>query len=104
MEQQMFILCYNTFVSHGVFISLQLFERVVSVLDPDMCVNSTSALPTPEEDHAEGEGNCKEPRKAEEEKTKNNEMQVYWQCGGTVTYYFDTSYKYLTMENKSKYT
>lgn len=69
---------------HGVFVSLQLFDRVVSVLDPDMCVKSASALPTPTGDHVEEEDeeNCTEPREEKEDKAKlgsANKMQVYGQ-------------------------
>lgn len=71
------MLCYHIFIVHGVLISLQLFDKVVSVLDPDMRVNSASTLPTPTEDHAEDEGNCEEPRKEEVEKTVFNKKQVY---------------------------
>lgn len=63
---------------HGVFISLQLFDKVVSVLGPDMCVNHTSALPTPTGNHAEEE-NCTELSKEDVGRTKHNKMQVYWQ-------------------------
>ncbi|XP_076586916.1 protein FAM47E [Chaetodon auriga] len=37
----------------------ELFDKVVSVLDPEMCVSSASALPAPTRDHAdEDEENC----------------------------------------------
>ncbi|XP_041793809.1 protein FAM47E isoform X2 [Chelmon rostratus] len=39
----------------------ELFDKVVSVLDPEMCVNSASALPTPTGDHAE-ENTCTVPK------------------------------------------
>ncbi|XP_035514169.1 uncharacterized protein zgc:158260 [Morone saxatilis] len=58
-------------------ITSELFDKVVSVLDPDMCVNSASALPTPTVDHVEEEDeeNCKEPSKEEVDREKHNEMQ-----------------------------
>ncbi|XP_030594030.1 protein FAM47E [Archocentrus centrarchus] len=46
----------------------ELFNQVVAVLDPDMCVRDTSALPAPSGDHAqeeEDEENCSEPSKEE---------------------------------------
>ncbi|XP_069379558.1 protein FAM47E [Paralichthys olivaceus] len=50
----------------------ELFEKVVSVLDPDMCLNSASSLPTPTADHAEEEEeeNCAEPRNRDVNKAK----------------------------------
>ncbi|XP_078026705.1 protein FAM47E isoform X1 [Epinephelus lanceolatus] len=51
----------------------ELFDKVVSVLDPDMSVNSASALPTPTGDHAEDyedEENCTEPRKEDLDRAK----------------------------------
>lgn len=75
------ISCFKTYL-HGVFISLQLFDKVVSVLDPDMSVNSSSALPTPTGDHAgEADGeNCAEPSKEEvnraKRRTSTDNMQV----------------------------
>ncbi|KAG7221300.1 hypothetical protein INR49_017367 [Caranx melampygus] len=41
----------------------ELFDKVVSILDPDMCVNSASSLPTPTAHQAEEEEekHCKEP-------------------------------------------
>ncbi|XP_047197238.1 uncharacterized protein zgc:158260 [Hippoglossus stenolepis] len=62
----------------------ELFEKVVSVLDPDMCVISASSLPTPTADHAEEEEeeNCAAPRNKDVIKAKQgataNKMQVYW--------------------------
>ncbi|CAB1458404.1 unnamed protein product [Pleuronectes platessa] len=52
--------------------SPELFEKVVSVLDPDMCVNSASSLPTPTAERAEEEeeGNCAEPRNKDGNKAK----------------------------------
>ncbi|XP_029294972.1 protein FAM47E isoform X2 [Cottoperca gobio] len=51
----------------------ELFDKVVSVLDPDMSGNSASALPTPTGDHAEEEDeeNCTGPKKEEVKKTKH---------------------------------
>lgn len=77
-EASISLSCVTTHL-YSVFISLQLFDKVVSVLDPDMCVNSASALPTPAGNHAEEE-NCTEPRKEEVDRAKHgNKMQVYWQ-------------------------
>uniref|UniRef100_A0A3Q1FZ65 Uncharacterized LOC110949426 n=1 Tax=Acanthochromis polyacanthus TaxID=80966 RepID=A0A3Q1FZ65_9TELE len=41
----------------------ELFDQVVSVLDPDMCINSMSVLPAPTGDHGEveDEENSREP-------------------------------------------
>ncbi|XP_053277300.1 uncharacterized protein zgc:158260 [Pleuronectes platessa] len=52
--------------------SPELFEKVVSVLDPDMCVNSASSLPTPTAERAEEEeeGNCAGPRNKDGNKAK----------------------------------
>ncbi|AWP07476.1 putative protein FAM47C-like [Scophthalmus maximus] len=61
----------------------ELFAKVVSVLDPDMCANSASPFSTPTADHAEEEDeeNCTEPRKEDVKRTKQgtcaNKMQVY---------------------------
>ncbi|KAL3062555.1 hypothetical protein OYC64_002377 [Pagothenia borchgrevinki] len=50
----------------------ELFDKVVSVLDPDMGEYSVSALPTPTGDHAEDEGeeSCTVPRKDEGKRVK----------------------------------
>lgn len=48
--------------------SLQLFDKVVSILDPDVCVNSASALPT--RDHVEEGEKSPEPSKEEVHKVK----------------------------------
>ncbi|KAI3372627.1 hypothetical protein L3Q82_023095 [Scortum barcoo] len=57
----------------------ELFYKVVSVLDPDMCLNSASAIPTPAGNHVEEE-NYTEPSKEEVDSTKHatsaNKMQV----------------------------
>ncbi|XP_051278781.1 uncharacterized protein zgc:158260 isoform X2 [Dicentrarchus labrax] len=57
-------------------ITPELFDKVVSVLDPDMCVNSASALSTPTVDHVEEEDeeNCKEPSKEEVDREKHNKI------------------------------
>ncbi|KAE8291966.1 hypothetical protein D5F01_LYC09329 [Larimichthys crocea] len=52
---------------------LELFDKVVSVLGPDMCVNHTSALPTPTGNHAEEE-NCTELSKEDVGRTKHNKI------------------------------
>ncbi|XP_038560695.1 protein FAM47E [Micropterus salmoides] len=63
----------------------ELFDKVVSVLDPEMCGYSASALPTPTGNHAEevDEKNCTEPSKKEVERAKHgtsaNKMQVHLQ-------------------------
>ncbi|XP_068422446.1 protein FAM47A [Clinocottus analis] len=46
----------------------ELFDEVVSILDPDMSVNSACALPTPTGDHAEEETeeNDTEPRQRDQ--------------------------------------
>lgn len=67
-----------------VFISLQLFDKVLSVLDPDMSVNSASALPTLTGDDVEeeDEGNCTEPSQEEVSRAKHrtsaDKTQVNW--------------------------
>lgn len=66
--------CVRTHL-HGVFISIQLFDKVVSVLDPDMCVSSASALPTPAKEDEEDT----EPRKEDVGRKKHNKMWVHWQ-------------------------
>ncbi|GAA6218688.1 protein FAM47E-like [Lates japonicus] len=50
----------------------ELFNKVVSVLDPDLCVNSASSLPTPTADHAgeEGEEDYTEPSKGDVNRAK----------------------------------
>ncbi|XP_023261847.1 putative protein FAM47D [Seriola lalandi dorsalis] len=51
----------------------ELFDKVVSILDPDMCVNSASSLPTPTTHHAEEEEeeeHCKEPSKEDISRAK----------------------------------
>lgn len=48
-----------------MIVPLQLFDQVVSILDPDMCVNSMPELPTTTGDHSEekDEEDCGELRK-----------------------------------------
>ncbi|XP_071753729.2 protein FAM47E [Centroberyx gerrardi] len=69
------------------YMTPELFDRVLSVLDPDMCVNSASAVPTPSAERVEEEDeeSCTEPNKEEEEEvdgaeqgTPANEMQAHW--------------------------
>lgn len=70
---------------HDLIFSPQLFDKVVSVLDPDMCVNSASSLPTPTAHQAEEEEekNCKEPSEDDVHRAKQgtpaNELQVHWE-------------------------
>ncbi|XP_035812165.1 uncharacterized protein zgc:158260 [Amphiprion ocellaris] len=45
----------------------ELFDQVVSILDPDMCINSASALPAPTGDHAEVEDEENSRESSEEE-------------------------------------
>ncbi|XP_070821186.1 protein FAM47B [Chaetodon trifascialis] len=52
----------------------ELFDKVISVLDPEMCVSSASALPAPTGDHAEDEENCTVPSKEEMDRTKHNKI------------------------------
>lgn len=47
-----FILCFHSLV---FLLFPQLFDNVAFVLDPDMCVNSSSALPAPALVHVEEE-------------------------------------------------
>ncbi|XP_054466141.1 protein FAM47E [Anoplopoma fimbria] len=56
----------------------ELFEKVVSVLDPDMSVNSASALPTPTGAHVEEENeeNYKEPSQEEVNREKDTTSAV----------------------------
>lgn len=61
----------------NVFISLQLFDKVLSVLDPDTSVNSASALPAPAAEHAEDEEDHTKPREVQVEATHHNKMQVH---------------------------
>ncbi|XP_071339702.1 protein FAM47E isoform X2 [Trachinotus anak] len=52
-------------------VTAELFDKVVSVLDPDMCMNSASSLPTPTAVHAkEEEENCTEPSKEDVNRAK----------------------------------
>ncbi|XP_068994585.1 putative protein FAM47C [Embiotoca jacksoni] len=50
----------------------ELFDQVVSILDPEICINSTGAPPAPPGDHAEeeGEANCREPSREEVDQPK----------------------------------
>ncbi|KAM7415782.1 hypothetical protein PAMA_018039 [Pampus argenteus] len=63
--------------------SPELFDKVASVLDPDMCVSSSSALPTPALGHVEEEEveNFTEPTKEEANRAKQetpaSKMQVH---------------------------
>lgn len=74
----------KTYLHDLIFFYLQLFDKVVSVLDPDLCINSASSLPTPTADHAgeEGEEDYTEPSKGDVNRAKQgmsaNTMQVYW--------------------------
>lgn len=74
----------------GIFISLQLFDNVVSVLDPDIGEYSASALPTPTGDHAEDEGeeSCTVPRKDEGKRVKQGAS------ADTMQVLFDSWYQY----------
>ncbi|XP_035846743.1 protein FAM47E isoform X2 [Sander lucioperca] len=62
-----------------------VFDKVLSVLDPDMSVNSASALPTPTGDDVEEEDeeNCTEPSQEEVNRLKHGtsavKTQVNWQ-------------------------
>ncbi|KAM7391239.1 hypothetical protein PAMP_021939 [Pampus punctatissimus] len=60
---------YSHYKDH---MSPELFDKVASVLDPDMCVSSSSALPTPALGHVEEEEvkNYTEPSKEEVYRTK----------------------------------
>nr|XP_046241385.1 protein FAM47E isoform X2 [Scatophagus argus] len=55
----------------------EIFEKVVSILEPDMCVNSACALPAPTGDHEEEEDNCTEPSNQDVDRTKDSKIQVY---------------------------
>ena len=57
---------------HGLFLFPQLFNKLATVLDPDVCVISSSALPAPALGQVEEEegGNYTEPSKAVVDRAK----------------------------------
>lgn len=68
---------------HNLIYSPQLFDKVVSVLDPDTYVNGASEFPTPTaEDAEEDTENSTKPNKEEVYRTKqrmsDNEEPIQW--------------------------